>query len=64
LVALVARKMNSAEVDVAFTGSVLAHILPVRAAMIARLAELLSAARVRESAVDSLDGALWRARRG
>jgi len=80
LVALVFRKMTAApaptsadigaasrgtaEVGVAFTGGVLSHIAPVRAAMIARLAVSLPAARLRNSAVDPLEGALWRARRG
>jgi len=52
------------EIAIAFTGSVLACIAPVRAAMVARLAHWLPAARVREDAVDPLDGALWRARHG
>jgi N-acetylglucosamine kinase-like BadF-type ATPase len=54
---------DSPAYGVAFTGSVLTHITAVRAAMIARVAVLLPAVEVRESAVDSLDGALWRARR-
>jgi N-acetylglucosamine kinase-like BadF-type ATPase len=73
LVASVARKMNAAPaaipaepaaIGVAFTGSVLARINPVRATMTARLAVLLPAASVRQSSVDPLEGALWRARRG
>jgi hypothetical protein len=52
------------EVGVAFTGSVLAQIAPVRAAMVARLVVLAPNARVQEGAVDPLEGALWRARRG
>lgn len=74
LVALVFRKMTAAsalakgsndsvEVGVAYTGSVLTHIAAVRAAMTARLAVSHPLARVQESSVDSLDGALWRARR-
>ena len=70
LVALVARKMSGqaspgaipSEIPVAFTGSVLASIAPVRDAMISRLAGTLPAARVRAEVVDPLDGALWRAR--
>jgi len=80
LVALVFRKMTSttlgapsmtassswvgSAIGVAYTGGVLAHIAQVRAAMTARLAVLLPAARVRQSPVDPLDGALWRARQG
>ncbi len=73
LVALVFRKMSAAPaatpaepaaIGVAFTGSVLAHINQVRVAMTARLAVLLPAVRVRQSPVDPLEGALWRARRG
>ena len=77
LVGLVAGKMNPAapgsprtpnleprslDLDVAFTGSVLARIEPVRASMTARLAVTLPAARVLPEAVEPLDGALWRAR--
>ena len=73
MVALVFRKMTAAPsatpeepaaIGVAFTGSVLTHIAPVRAAMTARIAVLLPAACVRQSPVDPLEGALWRARRG
>lgn len=49
-------------ISVAYTGGVLTHIAQVRAAMTARLAVTLPAARVRQSAVDPLEGALWRAR--
>jgi len=68
LVALVFHKMTAgaggpgAEVGVAFTGSVLSEIAAVRTAMVARLEVSLPAARVREPAVDPLNGALWRAR--
>jgi glucosamine kinase len=51
-------------IGVAFTGSVLTHIAPVRAAMLARLAILVPNVRVPDSPVDPLDGALWRARHG
>ena len=73
LVALVFGKMSaaaptdakeSASIGVAFTGGVLTHIARVRAAMTARLAGTLPAACVRQSPVDPLEGALWRARRG
>ena len=78
LVALVYRKMPSTKpgapsmtassswvgssIGVAFTGGVLSHITQVRSAMTARLAVLLPMARVRQSPVDPLEGALWRAR--
>ena len=75
LVTLVAHKLSvdsapatsnleprTSNLEVAFTGSVLAHIAPVRAAMIAGLAKSIPAARVQDSAVDPLEGALWRAR--
>jgi N-acetylglucosamine kinase-like BadF-type ATPase len=64
LVALVARKMPAPPkpIPVAFTGSVLNHITPVRIAMISSLALTLPAAQVHLTAVDPLDGALWRAR--
>jgi N-acetylglucosamine kinase-like BadF-type ATPase len=72
LVALVFRKMAASQpgakeadaIEVAYTGGVLTHIAQVRAAMTARLAVLLPAACVRQSPVDPLEGALWRARRG
>ncbi len=67
VVGLVFHKMGAgapAEVGVAFTGSVLGRIDAVRVAMVARLAISVPGARVAEAAVDSLDGALWRARRG
>ena len=54
----------AAEIGVAFTGSVLSQIAPVRAAMVARLEVSVPGARVSEIAVDPLDGALWRAKRG
>jgi N-acetylglucosamine kinase-like BadF-type ATPase len=73
LAALVYRKMMAARdveaketdaIGVAFTGGVLAHIAQVRSAMTARLAVSLPMARVRQTSVDPLDGALWRARKG
>jgi glucosamine kinase len=69
LVALVHRKMcgrdagcDAAPVGVRFTGSVLSRIARVRETMVARLAISIPGGRVGESAVDPLDGALWRAR--
>ena len=80
LVALVYRKMPSTKpgapsmtassswvgssIGVAFTGGVLTHIARVRAAMTTQLAVSLPAACVRQSPVDPLEGALWRARQG
>jgi glucosamine kinase len=73
-VTLVARKMAAHQIsaadsapgasalEVAFTGSVLTQIAPVREAMIARLAQALPHARVHSTPVDPLDGALYRAR--
>jgi N-acetylglucosamine kinase-like BadF-type ATPase len=55
---------NSASIGIAFTGGVLTHITPVRAAMTARLAVSLPMASVRQTPVDPLEGALWRARKG
>lgn len=69
LVSVVFHKMHAVvvrdgEIGVAFTGSVLGQIAAVREAMVARLAVAVPAARVREGAVDPLEGALWRARHG
>lgn len=77
LVALVYRKMiaapsaagatellQGAETPIAFTGGILNHIAPVRKAFLAQLAASVPSARVGESPVDPLDGALWRARNG
>ena len=66
LVSVVFHKMHAGptEIGVAFTGSVLAQIATVRGAMVARLVVAVPSARVRDAAVDPLDGALWRARHG
>jgi glucosamine kinase len=76
LVTLVFRKMTEApsaaaeateqgtEIPVAFTGGILTHIVPVREAFLLHLAASVPSARVRDSAIDPLDGALWRARNG
>ena len=67
-ITLVCHKMTAAdsqpapEIGVAYTGSVLSQIPPVRTAMIARLAASLPTAQVHETPVDPLEGALWRAR--
>jgi glucosamine kinase len=52
------------QVEVAFTGSVLAHIPAVRESMVARLATSIPTAQVRSSPTEPLDGALYRARQG
>ncbi len=67
-VALVYLKMMEAgdigEVGVAYTGSVLERIGMVREAMVEALRESAPGAKVMDRAVDSVDGALWRARGG
>ena len=67
-VALMAVKMmesgggSDSEIGVAYTGSVMEHIAVVRESMIAALRESTPRAKVIPGAVDSLEGALWRAR--
>jgi glucosamine kinase len=65
-VALVHLKMREAgdigRIRVAYTGSVLEKIEGVRVAMVTTLAESAPELKVMDGAVDSLDGALWRAR--
>jgi N-acetylglucosamine kinase-like BadF-type ATPase len=65
-VALVALKMQESgpqpQIQAAYTGSVLEHIAPVRSAMIEALKTSSPNVKVVEGAVDSLEGALWRAR--
>jgi glucosamine kinase len=65
-VALVALKMKESgskrKIEVAYTGSVLEHISLVRSSLIAALKKSSPAVKVRDGAVDSLEGALWRAR--
>jgi glucosamine kinase len=67
-VAIVAEKIAIEESDrtpvkVAFTGSVLSQVLPVRQAMIAALAQRFPQMSVLPEPIDPLQGALWRARR-
>lgn len=52
----------SGPIGIAYTGSVLTHISQVRAAMTTHLNTLVPQAHVLASPVDSLEGALWRAR--
>jgi N-acetylglucosamine kinase-like BadF-type ATPase len=65
-VALVALKMEESgrqrKIEAAYTGSVLEHISLVRSAMINALKTSSPGVEVVEGAVDSLEGALWRAR--
>jgi glucosamine kinase len=72
LVALVHRKLEIVDsisgiaprIEIAFTGSILSNIPQVHAAFISGVAGAIPSARVHPAAVDSLDGALYRARRG
>jgi glucosamine kinase len=65
-VALVAHKMKESgrkgKIEAAYTGSVLEHISLVRSSMIAALKTSSPDVKVIAGAVDSLEGALWRAR--
>jgi glucosamine kinase len=65
-VALVALKMKESggrrKIEAACTGSILEHIPLVRAAMVAALKTSSPGVKVLEEAIDSLEGALWRAR--
>lgn len=67
-VSIVAVKMREftggSEVGVAYTGSVLEHVAPVREAMVRTLDRLAPEVRVTDRAADALEGALWRARNG
>ncbi len=55
-------RVEDANPAIAFTGGVLRYILPVREAMGATIAREMPQARVQTEPVDSLRGALWRAR--
>jgi len=65
-VALVALKMQESgskrKIEAAYTGSVLEHIAMVRSSLIAALKKSSPAVKLREGAIDPLEGALWRAR--
>jgi len=56
--------MEGKPVEVAYTGSILKNIPIVREEFIGRLRIVVPKARVRKEAVDPLEGALWRARKG
>ena len=66
---LIFRRIRASEADgaplpgIAFTGSILRHIAPVRTAMIEEIHRELPPVHVVPEAVDPLEGALWRARR-
>jgi N-acetylglucosamine kinase-like BadF-type ATPase len=66
---LVFRRLRASEPEgapipgIAFTGSILRHIAPVREAMIEEIHRQQPAVHVVPEAVDPLKGALWRARR-
>ncbi|HUZ94793.1 MAG TPA: BadF/BadG/BcrA/BcrD ATPase family protein [Edaphobacter sp.] len=68
LITLVAVKMmetsgeSEEPIGVAYVGSILEHVTIVRQTMIAALAESAPQTHVLEGAVNSLEGALWRAR--
>ena len=53
---------GAAPPEVAFTGSILSRILPVREAMLTFIQRELPGIRIRSEAVDPVLGALWRAR--
>jgi glucosamine kinase len=65
-VALVALKMRESggrrKIEAAYTGSILEHIALVRSSMVATLKTSSPGVKVLDGAVDSLEGALWRAR--
>jgi N-acetylglucosamine kinase-like BadF-type ATPase len=49
---------------IAFTGSILEHVLPVRAALIAAVRAEFPAIEMHDEVVDPIVGAMWRARSG
>ena len=65
---LVFRRLRASEPEgaplpsIAFSGSILRHVAPVREAMIAEINRELPPVHVVPEAIDPLDGALWRAR--
>jgi N-acetylglucosamine kinase-like BadF-type ATPase len=63
LVRVLVQRLETSEIEVAYTGSVLQRIVQVREAMVERLRFSAPRATVREGAVDPLEGALWRARK-
>ncbi len=65
---LVFRRLRASEPEgaplpsIAFSGSILRHVAPVREAMIAEIQKQLPPVHVLAEAIDPLTGALWRAR--
>jgi glucosamine kinase len=49
---------------IAFTGSILERVAPVRAALIAAVRAEFPAIEMREGVIDPIVGAVWRARSG
>lgn len=69
LVRLLIRRMNAIEKDaatteIAFAGSIMEKVLPVREALIAAVHAEFPKARALDGIVDPVEGALWRARIG
>jgi hypothetical protein len=70
VVSLVMRKVKRNTSDpawvptVAFTGSIMEKVIPVRQALIAALEREHPGVRTLEGTVDPISGALWRARNG
>jgi len=66
LVRLLVRRMRLLDANaapaIAFAGSIMEKVMPVRNALIAAVHEEFPAVRALEDIVDPLDGALWRAR--
>ena len=57
-----AEKSMNTEPEIAYTGSILRHIAPVREAMRSTLQHELPHIRIQSEAVDPVEGALWQAR--
>jgi len=70
LACLVIRRLKLTSTDagwvppLAFAGSIMEKLLPVREALIARVAREFPSIRALDGVVDPIDGALWRARTG
>ena len=68
LVSVVMRRLYARDASfvpvLAFAGSVLEHVAPVREALVARVAREFAGVEVNPGIVDPVDGALWRARTG
>jgi glucosamine kinase len=70
LVRLVIRRLRRASTDagwtppIAYTGSILENVPPVRDALMAAVQREFPAVQAPQKGVDPIDGALWRARTG